>query len=274
MPSGMLLYKDFATGETFTCIRYIQYLFGCDYNAALRRIANDFGVLTDNKTTLLEKKEMSDIITSQEKENQQADIRIKSRPFTFEGLQYWLQYGIPRDILELFNVKQIELVEVNGIQISIPKKDIAFAYCFGGYRYKILRPNAPRQYKWTSNADKNKVQGIRQLPEKGSLLIITKALKDVMTLRAFGYYAIAPQSENTELSPKAIEWLKERWDRIVIYYDNDEPGINAASTHSLIYELEYIHNPIDTHKDFSDYVKNEGKQKSLELLSKLLVNRK
>jgi len=270
MPSGMLLYRDFATGEKYTCIRYVQHLYSCDYNTVLRRIANDFGVLKNNKTELLKKRELSDSIIYEEKQQQVADIRIQSKSFTFHGLQYWLQYGITREVLEMYNVKQLSVSEVNDTQIQFNNKELAFAYCFGNYKYKILRPNSHRKYKWTSNADKSIVQGITQLQQSGELLIITKALKDVMSLRAFGYSAVAPQSENTELPDKAIAWLKDKWARIVLYYDNDVAGIKAAENHSLLYGIEYMHNPIDMHKDFSDYVKNEGKSKSLELLSNLL----
>ncbi|MEG0773577.1 toprim domain-containing protein [Clostridium sp.] len=65
------------------------------------------------------------------------------------------------------------------------------------------------------------------LPKTGEYLILTKSLKDVMTLYKFGIPAIAPISENCFLSEHQYNRLKERFKHIFLFYDNDRPGLRA-----------------------------------------------
>ena len=52
-------------------------------------------------------------------------------------------------------------------------------------------------------------------------------MKDCMTLYSLGVAAIAPISENCFLSEAQYKRLKERFKHIVIFYDNDRPGLSA-----------------------------------------------
>tara|TARA_R110002074_G_scaffold237241_5_gene409146 strand:- start:81 stop:1067 length:987 start_codon:yes stop_codon:yes gene_type:complete len=265
---GTLIYKDFGNGASYTCIRYVQSKYNLKYPDALMRIAHDFGLSKYNVKELQERKKVSDE-TIVKADNAPIQIKITSIPFTRNGLIYWQEYGVNESLLNLFKVKQISHFIINGYQADV-QKEIAFAYCFGKYRYKLLRPKAEVKNKWRNNCNSSVIQGFKQLPKSGELLVITKSLKDVMSLRAFNIYAIAPQSENTQLPEKSIPWLKERWDKILIYYDNDVPGLEAAQSHSLLYELPYVHNPIGKEKDFSDYYKSNGHLKAKDLLQTLI----
>jgi hypothetical protein len=268
--NGNLLYKDFGTGQVFSCVKYVQHKYGLSYVNALKKIFTDFRIAEYEVKELKDIKETSDVII-EKCETTPASIKIVSIPFNKSGLLYWQQYGVNESLLNLFEVKQISHFTINGYQTAL-KKEVAFAYCFGKYRYKLLRPFTTSANKWRNNATSNVVQGFRQLPkEGGDLLIITKALKDVMCLRGMDYYSIAPQSENTLLPEALIPWLKERWLKIVIIYDNDEPGIRAASEHSERYDIPYAISPMDE-KDTSDYYKEHGKIKTELLISNLISN--
>lgn len=65
------------------------------------------------------------------------------------------------------------------------------------------------------------------LPKHGEILVITKSMKDCMTLYSLGITAIAPISENCFLSEAQYKRLKERFKHIVVFYDNDRPGLRA-----------------------------------------------
>lgn len=65
------------------------------------------------------------------------------------------------------------------------------------------------------------------LPKMGEYLVVTKSLKDVMTLYNLGIPAIAPISENCFLSKAQYHRLKERFKHIILLYDNDRPGLRA-----------------------------------------------
>ena len=49
-----------------------------------------------------------------------------------------------------------------------------------------------------------------------------------MTLYEYGIPAIAPCSENEFLSEKHYERIKSRFKHIVLFYDQDKPGLHAA----------------------------------------------
>jgi DNA primase len=96
-----------------------------------------------------------------------------------------------------------------------------------------------------------------------------------MVLDRLGYNAIAPCGENTPIPSSIIQNLKERFNKIIILYDNDEPGMNGAKKLANEYNLEYIYIPIDYNtmfkiKDISDYIKNYKITKTRELLKKLI----
>lgn len=65
------------------------------------------------------------------------------------------------------------------------------------------------------------------LPESGDYLIVTKAMKDVMTLYEYGIPAIAPCSENLFITETQYANLKKRFKWIGCLYDMDIPGVQA-----------------------------------------------
>jgi hypothetical protein len=262
------VYKDFSNGEVYGPIKYVQRKYGLQYHQALVVVSNDFNLAlcvgnVPNKT-------MGHIGEKQDIQPKESIVRIRivSIPFTKEGLLYWIQYGITVKILDLFEVKQLQGYYLKHNYFKVKRGELAFSYHFGNYRYKILKPDSDN--KWFTNCNASIIQGFNQLPEKGKLLIITKSNKDIMTLRGISLYAVAPQSESTVIPEKAIEYLKERWKRIIIWYDNDKPGVELASKHSLIYKAPFVHNPIGESKDLSDYRRDHGEGKLKELIKQIL----
>ena len=139
-------------------------------------------------------------------------------------------------------------------------------------KFKIYRPySLYRKDKWRTNCSTIDVQGFEQLPENGDLLIITKSLKDVMVLYKLGYNAVALQSENDKLNYKIYQNLSERFKRIVILFDNDEPGILNAEIFSERYGIPYTFIPISEKiKDISDYIHYHGIDSAKNLMKNLL----
>jgi DNA primase len=80
--------------------------------------------------------------------------------------------------------------------------------------------------------------------------------------------AIAPDSENTMIGERAIEELKLKYHKIVVLFDNDDPGIKAAQRYSDMYGFSYILLPME--KDLSDSVKVHGIDKVRKVLFPLL----
>jgi DNA primase len=159
-------------------------------------------------------------------------------------------------------------------QVCFTLKNNRYAYQVFD-KFQIYSPKANRKNKFRNSTTIFDIHGLEQLPKYGRLLIITKSKKDVMVLDRLGYNAIAPCGENTPIPSSIIQNLKERFNKIIILYDNDEPGMNGAKKLANEYNLEYIYIPIDYNtmfkiKDISDYIKNYKITKTRELLKKLI----
>ena len=274
LQSGRWIYKDFGSGDTCTCFDYVQYKFGLNFYYSLKLIAKDFN-LQDYKVTKNEKKIE---IKNNYKEEQVSRIRIvpidNPNKYTIKGLEYWRQYNIKQNLLELYKVKEISHYYINDNLITIPKLERGFAYCFGykekRYLYKILRP-FNQNWKWISNCNSSIIQGYKQLPEKGDLLFLTSSLKDVMALRSIEFYSAASQSENTTISDKLIEEFKERFNKVVLFLNNDLAGLKAAEYQSKLYNIPYTHFCICQPKDPADFIKEKGVEETIKMINKMIL---
>ncbi len=262
--TSSLLYKDLATGSNGNCIKFIQELFNISYREAIIKIISDI-----INTTLTISTKGIDI--KEDYESTKTIISIKKKNFTKIDDDYWNQFCLFRDDLRHFNVFPIQIYWLNEIVQPWAYKYENPGYAYQVYnKYKLYFPLALKKYKWISNCSSYDIQGLEQLDDYGDLLIITKALKDVMVLYKLGYKAIAPNGENHSIPKDIINNLINRFDRIVIFYDNDEAGINGANKIASKYNLKTISIPSEYPKDISDYIKQYGIDKSKELLKQLL----
>ena len=267
--NGRLMYKDFATNESGDIIKFVQSLFRLTYREALNKIWKDLVVNGDG---VKPRPKFETGRTPSKK-----DISIKRKNFTKTDDKYWEQYGIERGLLNLYNVFPILAFWINGIKSNFKytAADPMYAYKIFA-KFKIYRPMTTRKAdKWRTNCTMYDIQGFEQLPEKGDLLVITKSLKDVMVLHAFGIAAVSPPSEMTRIPDKVVEHLKLRFKKLIVLYDNDDTGITGASKITEEHGLESVYipkhyNEIYRIKDISDFRKEMGREKTQELLNELL----
>lgn len=134
-------------------------------------------------------------------------------------------------------------------------------YFYGYFRvdgtlYKIYMPkNQNKKFIKIQNY----VQGIDQLKYDSKYLIITSSLKDLMcfkTLNINNVECIAPDSENTMIREAVISTLIPKYSKIIVLFDNDEPGIKAAQKYKEKYNFDYV--ILDMSKDLSDSIKDYG----------------
>lgn len=109
------------------------------------------------------------------------------------------------------------------------EKQLVFGY-YGGIRegierWRIYMPGN-RKHKFVSNWKSFRLQGAHMLPKSGDAIVITKSLKDVMVLYEFGIPAIAPISENCYLTDAQHNKLINKFNKVVLFYDNDYAGIS------------------------------------------------
>lgn len=265
-----LMWHDFATGESGDIVKFVREVFELTFKQAIKKMQKD---VIDGNVSF----SVAGVATAEDLKHLKTVISIKRKNFTKADDDYWGQYGINRETLKHFEVFPISHYWINDEPkpYSYTKEQPMYAYKFYN-KFKIYRPYSPQKHnKWRTNTNSKDIQGWGQLPPHGKFLIITKSLKDVMTLYSLGYTAVAPGSESANLPVSIVDNLKERFDKIVILFDYDDGGMNGASKLSnkhgfpkvfIPYEYKEIHNA----KDVSDFYKEFGREKTIKMLKEIL----
>lgn len=273
--SGTLIFKDFATGQHLNVFDVVQSIFRCDYFESLRIIANDFGIVQDN--TLHKNPGKINLNPIKIKDKEISKIQIEVQEFTDSELKWWGKYGISKDILKRFDVYSCKHVFLND-QLFAESQQHCPIFGYYGKKYQGLelwRCYFPKRtsFRFITNWPSKKIQGYDQLPKKGKLLVITKSMKDSMCLYSCGITACAPNSENLFIPDKVLEDLKNRFENIVVLYDNDKPGLyNMAKIRKEHPELTYVFIPKRYgSKDISDFYKDHGRKETLNLIKTFIL---
>lgn len=265
--SGRLYFKDFATGECLAFENVVMKKFNCSYYEALKIIAKDFGLI---KGKHIESK----LIIKQEKFNgdKQTFIQIEAKEFSEDELNWWEQFGITKAILSKYRIFSCKTIFLNGtiFSQSTPKCP-SYGYYFGKKehieQWKIYYPKRT-DYRFIGNISTKTIQGYRQLPKSGKLLVITKSLKDCACLYSMGIPAVAPQSETQFISDTILEDLKQRFERIVLLFDGDLTGVHYTNVLRKKYDflIPCIIPRRYGAKDISDYHKKYGRKQTIEFI--------
>jgi hypothetical protein len=268
--NGKLRYKCFSTGKAGTAVGLVMELFQLKYADAVDKIKRDIGF--NSEDGIKHDKKFIKSIKLNKVEKTPSKIEVLTQEMKLEDLIYWGQYGIESSDLEHYDIKSCKQVWIDDrMWHQYRKNDPCYRYRLGD-RYKIYRPLAFRDKKWRTNATQKHVQGFKYLKDRGDLLVITKSYKDVIVLRKHaGIESVAFSSESALIPEEAIEYFKERFDRIVLLYDNDETGIVKAESESerLNIPYKYITNVEAGTKDVSDLFKNYGKEKLISFTNSL-----
>lgn len=273
--SGTLIFKDFATGQHLNVFGVVQEIFKCDYFESLRIIANDFGIVKNRDLPKNPGKINENPIKIEDKET--SKIQIEVQDFTDLELKWWGKYGITKEILSKFNVYSCKHVFLND-QLFAKSQQHCPIFGYYGNKYQGLelwRCYFPKRksFRFITNWPSKKIQGFDQLPKSGKLLVITKSMKDVMCLHSCGITACAPNSENLFVSDSVLEDLKNRFKYIVVFYDNDRPGLyNMTKIRKEHPELIYTYIPKHFgSKDISDFYADHGRRETLNLIKEFII---
>lgn len=273
--SGTLIFKDFATGQHLSVFDVVQELFKCDYHEALRIIANDMEIVRDK--TLHKNPGKVNENPTKISDKEMSKIQVEVQDFTDLELKWWGKYGITPEILKKFNVYSCKHVFLNGDLFAQSQQHCPI-FGYYGKKYQGLelwRCYFPKRtsFRFITNWPSKKIQGYDQLPKNGKLLVITKSMKDVMCLYSCGITACAPNSENLFISDAMLDELKSRFEYIVVFYDNDRPGLhNMAKIRRDHPELTYVSIPKQYgSKDISDFYKDHGRKETLNLIKNFIL---
>ena len=268
--SGDLIFKDFSGHFHGNFISVVMFKYNCTYPTALKIIANDFGIVNYPKL----KRNSKPITPSRAvfKDDGPARIQVEIQDFTEGELEWWAQYGITKQILHKFSVYSCKSVFLNGSYfIGATKKQRIYGY-YRGKRddlelWRVYFPGR-KSYKFLSNWKSFMLQGAKQLPKEGDLLVITKSLKDCMTLYALGITAIAPCSETLFVTESQFNKLQKRFKQIVVFYDHDYAGLSNMNKIRKQFPVKCLWIPRKYGaKDISDFYAKYGREKTLELIN-------
>lgn len=272
---GGLKFKDFA-GPSFDFIGCVMHIYNCNYYHALRIIANDFGIIevknVDKHLPLLK-------YTGVELEQtDKAIIQVEIKAFLPKELLWWESFGVSINTLKKYKVYSIKSIFLNGNYFTTSTETCPIYGYYGGENsegnelWRLYMPTK-KKYRFLSNWSSTIIQGSKQIPKAGDYIVITKSLKDVMSLYEFGVTSIAPNSENTFLSEAQYKRLKMRFKTIYLLYDRDLPGVRSANKIRKKFP-DIIVLLMPKVKDFTDYVKKYGTLKTLNLIEEWQKQRK
>lgn len=272
--TGELIFKDFRGDFYGNFINVVMYKYSCSYHKALRLIAQDFGLIKTNSQV-----KAKPIVISENKfeETGPSHIQIEMQNFTKAELEWWSDYGVNLKILKKFNVFSCKSVFLNGNYFAASAQHNPIFGYYGGKQdnlelWRIYFPKR-RNYRFITNWESKKIQGFKQLPKEGKLLVITKSMKDVMCLYSMGIPAIAPNSEHLFISESVLESLKQRFKHIIVLYDSDLAGLsNMKKFRKQFPDLIYTWIPRHYEaKDISDFHKKYGRDKTLKFVKNFLI---
>lgn len=267
-----LRFKDFALNKSYSFIDVVMEKYNLSYYKALKFIAKDVGIIDDiihvpTKTVV---KYDNTLI----KETSRCMIQVQTKDFTTKELDWWGKYNVNLELLKMFNVFSIQAVFLNGrLNATSTEYSPIYGYYFGKKNgVELWKIYFPKRTKYRFLLNNSVVQGLYQIDGiKSDYIVITKSYKDVITLRSFGIYAIAPQSESVVMDEKTINYLKSNFKTIIFNADWDRAGklfmINNRKKYGGIC-MTFTNRKI-WEKDFSDNVAKFGSDKIKVLINYL-----
>ncbi len=283
--NGVYKIKDFGNDEySGDCFFFVGKLKGLNCNNGegfveiLKTINRDMSLGLDNSdyTDYIPRsvplKKCS--ITPESPKNK--PYNIVQQKFSQKELNFWIQSGITPEILKLY--KTVSLKEYKSVNkdrkpfsYASSEREPIFGY-IGKRHIKIYRPFSEIRFLYGGNLGDNYCFGLEQLPAKGDTIFITGGEKDVMTLAAHGFHAICFNSETSTIPIGIIYKLTFRFKHIVLLYDTDKTGIEAAIRHEKAlteYGVKRLILPLSGEKkdkDVTDYFSKGNSRKEFRLL--------
>lgn len=261
---GKYYYKDFSSGNGGNSIDLVSKLNNLSFADTVSKLLEDYKSYLENGG--INKKPKTFV--------KKAKSKIKElliRDWEKRDANFWLKYNISSFLLEKYNVKPINVIlEKNGYDINLTGKTIYGYFNSSNELCRIYQPYN-KDYKFLLLKE-NYIEGFEQLEFKKKKLMILSSLKDGLSFSSFNldYEFIAPSSENSMISPETINYLKTKYDEIIVMFDNDNSGITSMLKYNSLYDFPYI--ILDLSKDLSDSIKDYGAEYTKQELIKLLNN--
>lgn len=265
-----LIFKDFATGQHLNIFAVVETMYNCNYNEALKIIANDFNIVPNSISK-------DRYIAPSLKIKSYSKIQVELKDFDESELKWWYKFGISEKILKHYNVYSCKHVFLNDSLLSVSKPECPIYGYFGGIDngrelWKCYYPKR-KEYRFLGNYPVTYIQGYKQLPDKGKICVITKSMKDVMCFYSLGVPACAPNSETVIPSKELIDDLTSRFENVFAIWDNDLTGVTFLNKIKRMYpQVKCLIIPRKYGaKDFSDLFKKYGREQVKQYIKQYLI---
>lgn len=274
-PDGVkVFYKDFGTGEHGSIFDLLGRMWNRTFSETITKIWDDIDKVKYNRINL--NRTRRGVI---HKSN--SILEVRTRQWFDYDMEYWNSYGISRKWLEFGDVYPIShiLITRDNITKIIPAEKLAYVYVErkdGKVSLKVYQPKSQR-LKWLSKHDSSVWDLWSRLPDRGDTLFITSSRKDALCLwENTGIPSVSLQGEGYVPKEKVINQLKQRFGRVIIFFDNDydkdeNHGHIYASRLSGMFDLDMIEIPSEyKSKDPSDLFKNHGAETFRRVIKELV----
>lgn len=274
-PDGVkVFYKDFGTGEHGSIFDLLGRMWNRTFSETITKIWDDIDRVKHNRINL--NRTRRGII---HKSN--SILEVRTRQWFDYDIEYWNSYGISREWLEFGDVYPIShiLITRDNITKIIPAEKLAYVYVErkdGKVSLKVYQPKSQR-LKWLSKHDSSVWDLWSRLPDRGDTLFITSSRKDALCLwENTGIPSVSLQGEGYVPKEKVINQLKQRFGRVIIFFDNDydkdeNHGHIYASRLSGMFDLDMVEIPSEyKSKDPSDLFKNHGAETFRRVIKELV----
>jgi hypothetical protein len=267
--AGRYKFNDFSSGISGDCIDLIQLLYKLESRQeAFKKVYafyrdSDHDVFENTRPTLVKiEKKITEYIV---------------RPWNVDDQKYWTDFKIGSKTLDMYNVKPLSSYTFTITQGSMVKfRTFENRHSYGYFRkdgtlYKIYNPKNIRA-KFVKV--QNYIQGHDQLEFKNDWLIVMASLKDIMAFKQlkFPIDCIAPDSENTMLTEKQLNYYHNRYKLITVLFDNDTAGKRAALKYKEKHGLHFT--SLNVEKDIADCIKEHGLENTRLFLKPELLDTK
>lgn len=274
-PDGVkVFYKDFGTGEHGSIFDLLGRMWNRTFSETITKIWDDIDKVKHNRINL--NRTRRGVI---HKSN--SILEVRTRQWFDYDMEYWNSYGISREWLEFGDVYPIShiLITRDNITKVIPAEKLAYVYVErkdGKVSLKVYQPKSQR-LKWLSKHDSSVWDLWSRLPDRGDTLFITSSRKDALCLwENTGIPSVSLQGEGYVPKEKVINQLKQRFGRVIIFFDNDydkdeNHGHIYASRLSVMFDLDMVEIPSEYRsKDPSDLFKNHGAKTFRRVIKELV----
>ena len=157
--NGTIFYKDSATDDSGNVVHFIAKYNNITYKEAIKICLNilDFGTVITKKSNSIIKENIT------VEEPLLNNFKVEYKNWDNYDENYWKQFGINLDILNLYNVKPVSKLYCYDVLRWVGSKFCPI-YSFSSFKntQKFYRPYALKRSKWIGNMQQNCIFGYSQ----------------------------------------------------------------------------------------------------------------